>query len=407
MNRNLSFLFCSQTLVIFNVVLVVFSMGMVAFNETQSVASFSQIIICGYVPELVAAPFLGGLVDRFNRGRIILVCNFLHFIIFASLSIYSFLFDFDLEVFSVFIVLVSLVSGVHRLAYNTILSVITDNPLNYPRLNGNIQSGIAVAHVVAPLVAGFMIEGYSLFGILFMVWTITLFSICFMLFVYCPDHGVASDNKSESSFGFIYGFHTVFNNKMLFRLLLVHGAFNFSRSAAVVIFTPLILSIASASDLGVLRSIAGIGIGVGAVLISKCSVPRSLLKRFQICISSVALCAIFIICIGVSHNLFVIGISVLLLFVLTPILAGTANAVWLEAVPVKTQGRVFGFRDSVVGACSTAAFVSAPWSAEFFQRAAFGLSMPDSLLLSYVIFGSLLLTVALPQLFNFSRFASD
>lgn len=404
MSRNLYFLFGSQTLIIFNVVLVVFTMGMVAFNETHSLVSFSQIIICGYVPELIAAPFLGGMIDRFNRGLIILICNCLHFIIFLSLSIFIFLFDFDLVVFSIFIVLLSLVSGVHRVAYNTILSLITDNPLNYPRLNGNIQSGIAIAHVVAPLVAGFMIESSSLFVVICMVTLITLFSMCLMRVVYCPDYGAASDEKSQIVSGFIIGFRTIFDNKVLLRLLVLHGFFNFARSAAVVIFTPLILSIGSESDLGVLRSIAGAGIGFGAILIAKIFIPRALLARFQICIASVALCAVFIICIGISHNLLVIGISVLLLFLLTPILAGTANAVWLEAVPVGNQGKVFASRDAIVGGGSTAAFLFSPFLADFFHYSNWGLSISDSLSFSYIVFGSLLLAVALPQLFRFSRF---
>lgn len=407
MNRNLSFLFGSQTLIIFNVVLVVFSMGMVAFNETHSLVSFSQIIICGYVPELIVVPFLGGIIDRYNRGLIILICNFLHFVIFLSLSVFIFLFDFDLVVFSIFIVLLSLVSGAHRLAYNTILSLVTDNPLNYPRLNGNIQSGIAIAHVLAPLIAGFMIEGYSLFVVICMVAIITLFSMCLMRVVYCPDYGPTRGKKLQLISGFMCGFREIFDNEILFKLLYLHGFFNFARSASVVVFTPLILSIGSETDLGVLRSIAGAGIGVGALLISKFFIPRLLVARYKICVASVALCAIFIICIGVSHNLLVIGISVLLLFVLTPILAGTANAIWLEAVPVGIQGRVFGVRDAIVGSGSTAAFVCAPWCAEFFQRSGFCSSMSHALSLSYVSFGFLLLAVALPQLIRFPRYFSD
>ncbi|WP_062064526.1 MFS transporter [Cellvibrio sp. OA-2007] len=407
MSRNLYFLFGSQTLIIFSVVLVVFTIGMVAFNETLSLLSFSQIVICGYVPELIVAPFLGGLIDRYNRGLIILICNFLHFTIFLSLSIFIFLFDFDLVVFSIFIVLLSLVSGVHRVAYNTILSVITDNPLNYPRLNGNIQSGIAIAHIVAPLVAGFMIESSSLFVVICMVTLISLFSMCLMRVVYCPDYVPLSDKKSQPVFGFICGFREIFHNKILYKLLYLHGFFNFARSAAVVVFTPLILSIGSESDLGVLRSIAGIGIGLGALLISKLIIPRPIITRYKICTTSVALCAVFIIFIGVSHNLLVVGVSVFFLFSLTPILAGTANAVWLESVPVGIQGRVFGARDAIVGGGSTAAFVCAPWFAEFFQRSGFCSSMSHSLSLSYVCFGFLLLAVALPQLIRFPRYFSD
>lgn len=154
MKKSFAVTWLSQTLVIFSVVLVVFSAGIVVYNETGSLTSFSLIVLCGYVPELLIIPLAGSLVDRVSRKTVLIACSLLQAVVF---SFYFLILMQDASILkSTYFVIatVSAIAGVHRLAYNSSIALFSDDPQIYPRLNGVVQSGLASAHILAPLVAG-------------------------------------------------------------------------------------------------------------------------------------------------------------------------------------------------------------------------------------------------------------
>ncbi|RYY01727.1 MAG: MFS transporter [Gammaproteobacteria bacterium] len=383
MNKPFLIGFSSQVLTIFSVITIVFTSGIMVFNEQKSLSSFSLIIFFGYLPELLLISIVGSVVDRFSKKKIIIFCNVLLALIFGLYALTVYLDKLDITFACVFVALSSSVSGVHRLCYNASIAFFSKNTDSYPRLNGIVQSGLAISHTAAPLVSGFLIQYTNFSLVLALTSTLCIVSACIFVFVSYPTDVVNKASPSVNNGGFIFGIRVIRSKPLLVNLLLIHSIYNFARGGAIVLFTPLILSISSESVLGMLRSVAGIGMGVGCVLInlwfSRSKINLTLL--FFLNISGVCIALI-----GFTQNVLAIGICVFVLFITTPILATFAHSIWQKVVPQQMHGRVFSVRDSIAGLSVVGGYILFPYLAEFTFRHS-SLSQPASINSVYVLFG--------------------
>ena len=355
MKKSFAVTWLSQTLVIFSVVLVVFSAGIVIYNETGSLTSFGLIVLCGYVPELLIIPLAGSLVDRVSRKTVLIACSLLQAVVF---SFYFLILMQDASIFkSTYFVIatVSAIAGVHRLAYNSSIALFSNDPQIYPRLNGVVQSGLASAHILAPLVAGLLLEYAASWTIAATAVTACTASAVALTTIHFPELQLKTATTLKN--GWSLGVRHIKKSKGLREFLAIHAFANFARGAALVLFTPLILTFSSEAILGSLRSTAGAGLAVGSLLITSWGGP---VKQVTGVLYALLICGIAIALIGVSQNLVLIGVAAFTLCVGTPILASLAHSIWQHQVPVDTQGRVFAVRDTVAGAALAAGYVVSP-----------------------------------------------
>ncbi|MFC3608945.1 MFS transporter [Stutzerimonas tarimensis] len=359
MKRSFGIVWVSQTLVIFSVVLVVFTAGILTYQHTDSLISFSLVILCGYLPELFVMPLAGPWIDRWPRKRILLGCCFIQCLVFSTYWLNLAADEPSMPLVYAVLLLSSLVGGVHRLAYNASLTLFTRNDRAYPRLNGVAQAGLASAHVLAPLVAGTLLtltEGWLVAAV---AATACLLAGLVMLRVDFPE--LPSTRRWRSSKrDFWVGARYLARARGLRLFLLMHAFANLARGASVVLFTPFILEFASEAVLGTLRSVAGLGMALGAVFMVVWGGPVRQLRGVIVSLTS---CGLFMALIGLTRAPLVIGLATFALFVATPILAALAHSIWQRRVPASVQGRVFGLRDSLAGAALALGYVASPWVA--------------------------------------------
>ncbi len=345
----------SQTLVTFSVVLVVFSAGIVVYNETGSLTSFGITVLCGYVPELLITPLAGSLVDKVSRKAVLITCCLLQATIF---TFYFLILRQDASILAstyLVIIAVSSVAGVHRLAYNSSIALFSDDPRVYPRLNGIVQSGLACAHILAPLVAGLLLEYAGSWTIAATAAVACTISAAILTTIRFPE--LLSKTSTTLKHGWKLGIHHIRCSKGLSELLIIHACSNLARGAAIVLFTPLILAFSSEAILGSLRSTAGAGLAIGALLITSWDGPA---KQMYSIFYALMICGISIVLIGITQNLVLIGLSAFIFYAATPILASIAHSIWQHQVPTDIQGRVFAVRDTVAGAALAAGYVVSP-----------------------------------------------
>ncbi len=360
MKRSFAVTWVSQTLVIFSVVLVVFTAGIVVYNETGSLISFSIIMLCGYVPELLVIPFSGSAIDKLPRKSVLIGCSSMQAIIFTFYFLQLMQDASNLKITCLVIGASSAVAGIHRLAYNSSIALFTENPLVYPRLNGLVQSGLASAHIMAPLVAGLLLEyaeSWIIAGTAVLACVISAFSLLAIRF---PE--LTTRTSTSSKDGLKLGLNHIRQSRGLPQFLVIHAFANFARGAAIVLFTPFILSFSSEVILGSLRSTAGIGMAIGSLLIASWGGPH---RQLSGTLYALAFSGLMIALIGISQNLAIIGIAAFLLFLATPILGSLAHAIWQHQVPTNIQARVFAVRDTVAGAALALGYVISPWITNF------------------------------------------
>ncbi|WP_103654517.1 MFS transporter [Agarilytica rhodophyticola] len=392
MKHRFTFIWISQTTVIFSVLLNAFAASILVYRESGSLAQLSIVMLLAFLPEVLITPFCGNIVDRFNRKRILALCSLAQSIIFA------FYFYFLIQNASEFsylhvgetyltVALSSAIAGLHRLTYTSSISLIATSPKAYPRLNGIAQAGSASAQILAPFIAGSFLEfTYQ--------WSFALCAsaLCFASFVALASVSIPDTKYTRNTFkdAIREGFNTIRANRGLKSFLALHAFANFSRGAAIVLFTPLVLNLAGEATLGSLRSMAGAGIAVGALLVTTINSRNHLQNIFYL----LAFSGLAIALTGLTKSLVVIGVAAFVLCLITPIIGALAQSVWQIHIPNNLQGRVFGIRDSIANTALAAGYFCGPWSTWAIESIP-GTTHMSSISWTYLTLGALTVAVAL------------
>ena len=392
MKQRFTFIWVSQTVVIFSVLLNGFAASILVYRESGSLAQLSIVMLLAFLPEVLISPFCGNIVDRYNRKKILAFCSL------AQSCIFAFYFYFLIQNASEFtslhigvtyliVSLSSAIAGLHRLAYTSSISLLADSPRAYPRLNGIAQAGSASAQILAPFIAGSLLEFAD-------QWSFAFFSsaLCFTSFIVLAQVKIPDTKYTRSTFkdAIREGFNAISVNHGLKSFLALHAFANFSRGAAIVLFTPLVLNLAGEATLGSLRSMAGAGIAVGALLVTTLNSRNHLQNIFYLLASS----GLAIALTGLTNSLVVIGVAAFGLCLITPIIGALAQSVWQIHIPSNLQGRVFGIRDSIANTALAAGYFCGPWATKAIEYIP-GTTHMSSLSWTYLTLGALTVAVAL------------
>ncbi len=348
----------SQTLVILAVVVVVFTAGILTYQQTDSLSSFALIVVCGYLPELVVLPLAGVLVDRYPRRWLLIGCSLAQACTF-SLGLWLVLQPaVSLHGMYLLLIVISMIGGLHRLTCNASISLFTRDQAAYPRMNGLVQAGLAAAHILGPLLAGLLLEYSEGWVVMAVAVAVCVLAALLLLAVNYPQAQESVPRRDCRNLRLAIAH--VRSVPGLTSFMLLHAFVNLARGSTIVMFTPFVLSFASEAVLGSLRATAGVGMACGAFLISLWRWPAQALRGVLLALGCCGLC---IGLIGLLRTPLLVGLFTLLLFAATPILAALAHSIWQCRVPSELQGRVFGLRDLVAGGAQTLGYLLSPWVA--------------------------------------------
>lgn len=357
---NLLFIWFGQALAIFGNVFMTFSVGVWIYQKTGSVSQFGLTIMLGYLPELVVSPLAGVLTDRISRKTILLFCSTMQATMYFGL-IY-FVQDISVNHVYIAITFASVIGGFHRSAYNASLAQLSGSPKSYARVMGIVQLGISLAQMLAPICAGYILYYFSFQSILISALSIFLFSSFSLVYCDFSSCQLIGQGKKSLREDFKTGFKYIVSDKGLFSFLAVHSLSNFARGSVVVLFTPFIISLTTSDVLGNLRSVAGIGMLLGAGIVTMWGGAKNRLNHIYLMLISSGLLMVLI---GFSEGVYIIGFSVFCFFALTPVLAALTHSVWQEKTPENIHGRVFSARDTIAGSMFALAYLVMPFLADY------------------------------------------
>ena len=352
--KHFSMIWISQTAAVLGNVLMAFSLGIWAYQQTGSITQFGLVVLLGYVPELLVLPVAGVITDRLPRKWILIACSSLQALMYGLVLV-------NIETLTIsqaciIIAFASVAGGFHRAAYNASLALLSGSPKGYARLNGMFHFSLAASHLVAPILAGVLIQNHGISSVVVVAISVFAIAAAILTFVSFPELSVQKEPRPFLK-DLLVGFQYIHQRSELIAFLGVHAFSNFARGSAVVLFTPFILSFSTADVLGVLRSTAGAGMVLGAALISAWGGPENRLRGVFV---SLLLTGLLMSILGSSTNVYIIALAVLGLFVLTPVLASLAHSIWQHKIPVELHGRVFSARDTVAGTAFAAAYLITP-----------------------------------------------
>jgi MFS family permease len=349
-----------QTVSLLGTSLTTFALGVWVYLRTGSVTKFALIAFFTTLPSLLLSPVAGALVDRWDRRRTLMLCDGLG--VLTSAALLALFWDesrSSLALWHIYglMVLASCATALQAPALDAATPLLVAKQ-HYGRASGLSQLGGAIAQIAAPLLGALLLQSVKMRGILladvlsFGCSLATLLAVTFRSPAGQPDSAARRSLWEEAAFGWTY----LLQRRGLLALLFLFAAGNFDVGMLQALLPPLILSFASATALGSVLSVAGLGMLVGTLVMGLWGGPRR--RVYGIFAGMIVECLVLLVG-GCRPSLPLVAAAAFLYLFLSPIVVGCSQAIWQSKVPLALQGRVFAVRRMVAQLSAPVAYLLA------------------------------------------------
>ncbi|MGH7218107.1 MAG: MFS transporter [Candidatus Microsaccharimonas sp.] len=349
-----------------------FALTFWAYLETQSVIATAVVGGIYMLLVSISSLFFGTLVDQHRKKSIMVFSSIFTLVAYALAGIVYFTAPYEAVTnllsptfwaFAGIILIGSVVENMRNIALSTTVTLLVPKE-KHANANGLVGSvagiGFLVTSVFSGLAIGFLGMGWTL-GIAIALTFISLIHLVY--FVTIPEEKIAHDpelsNKKIDIKGSIAAIRAV---PGLLALIFFSTFNNFIGGAYMALMDPYGLTLFPVEVWGVVLGITSTGFIVGGLVIAKKGLGKKPLQTLLIAnIIMATLGMLFTI--REFWILYVVGIF--LYMCLIPIIEATEQTIIQRVVPLKRQGRVFGFAQSVEAAAAPITAIAIGPLAEF------------------------------------------
>lgn len=342
--------------------LTAFGLGIWVYQTTGQVTSYALIALAAVLPALLLSPVSGALVDRWSNRVVMLasdVASGLTVLIIAALF-----YSGRLELWHVCVGVAAnaCFASFQQPAYFALMSkLIPSGQLG--RAAGMVQLGQAASDVLAPLLAGLWIVQIKLSGLLVVDFSTFLFAALTLVLV-----RIAVDaNAVPSVIGTGWsvrslldetrsGWRYVAARPGLLGLLAYLAIAGFASGIINSILVPMLLTLTTPSQLGLIISLAGGGMFAGGLIMSAWGGPQ---RRMRGVLLAELVKGLGIILIGLRPETRLVALGAVIAHFTIPFSAASNLAIWQARIPQEMQGRVFAVRQVVTRSMMPLAFLLA------------------------------------------------
>ncbi|MFN2284117.1 MAG: MFS transporter [Anaerolineae bacterium] len=343
-----------------------FALGVWMFERTGSATYVALIGLCAVLPRVLLSPLVGTFIDRWDRRTVMILsdagagCS--------TLFIASMLATGRIEVWHIYLaVAVSAAFGAVQWPAYTATTTLLVPPEQLGRANGMMQLGQAASDVLAPAMAGVLVQRIALQGVILIDVTTFLFAVFTLLLIRFPRLAISAPaHETEKTDTFwqqlTYGWTYINARPGLRGLLLFSTVVNFLWGMVGALITPLILNFTTSANLGLIISIAGGGMVLGSLAMSAWGGPR---RRIHGVLRFEFLSGLCFILIGIRPAFWPIALGVFGAHCTIAVIFGSNQAIWQRKVAPEVQGRVFATQQMVAKAAMPLAYLLAGPLAEW------------------------------------------
>lgn len=336
-----------------------FSLTFWVYIETQSVLATGVIGGTYMLLVAISSLFFGTLVDQHKKKNVMVASGLFTLITYIIAAVFFFATPYEtllnwqgphLWIFATIILIGSVVENMRNIALSTTVTILVpkDKHANANGLVGSVQGlGFLVTSVFSGLAIGFLGMGWTLAIAL----TATLLAAFHLIaFVRIPEEEIVHDPELASKKIDIKG--SIAAIKVvpgLFALIIFSTFNNFIGGVFMALMDPYGLTLFSVQVWGIVLAVASTGFIIGGIVIAKKGLgkkPLQTLLLANIVMSTLGM----LFTIREFWILYVVGIF--LYMCLIPIIEATEQTIIQRVVPLKRQGRVFGFAQSLEAAAA-------------------------------------------------------
>ena len=318
-----------------------FGLGVWVFEATGSITQFTLITFTGSLPGLLISPIAGALIDRWDR-RLLLIYTDL-FAAAAILVIASLHWGSGLEIWHIYIYMVvtSVLDAFQIPGFLATSSLMVPYKL-FGRVAGMMQMVPAVAGVLSPISAGFLMVTIGLTGVVLLDVLSFLIAVMTLLLVRIPKPvKSAAEEGSSLQEEMLIGWRFLKQRSALLVLLGFIALLNLVFSIVMVLLTPMVLLFSSAAVLGTVSTISSMGFLIGGLVMSFSKGPR---RRVYGVLCGGFAQGFAMLFVGLRPDPWLIAAGLFGITFSVAIVNSNSQAIWQSKVPLALQGRVFAVR---------------------------------------------------------------
>lgn len=337
-------------------------------QKAQLALALGALAIGATVLTVLTAPVAGSVVDRFDRKRVMLICDLLSGVLTLGMVGLMFASVAPFWVLLAFVAATQALSVFHEAALeSSYVMIVPEEQLT--RANGMMQTTRQFSILVAPAVATLLIGVPALLGadgwlshvrsgvpfallvdgLSFLAAAAVLARLLIPSPPPAEHHGSAAANvKADTRLGWTY----LLRRPPLLHLLILAAAINFS-VAAIPLYQTLLTTFTLAADraarglsfpagLAIVETVTGLGMFLGGLTISAWGGVKR--RRVLVTISAACTSGVGLILMGLSGNIYLTAAAFALTVFVMPISTSHSAHIWMTQVPRELQGRVFAVR---------------------------------------------------------------
>ncbi|HEY5783566.1 MAG TPA: MFS transporter [Microlunatus sp.] len=318
--------------------LTAFGLAVHVYQQTRSSAAVAVVMLAAFLPGVLLTPLGGVLADRFDRRLMMILGD-----TFSAIGLIALLVAFRHGVASVAVVCVcvalsSVFTSVMDPAYRaTVTDLLT--PEQYTRAGGLVQLASAAQYLISPALAGLLMAHSGIQLVLVLdITTLIVTTSCMLLVrrtIGATKRSVQHGLREELTAGVSFLVH----HREITVLMVLATLVTFCLGFLQTLLTPMLLELSDEQTLGLVRSVAAVGLLVSSLVISL----RPMRHRQSTYLSiALAVAGIAVAAMGITVDVVWIGIFTFLFFLTLPVLNTSVEVLARASIPNAVQGRVWG-----------------------------------------------------------------
>lgn len=362
-------------------------------QTTGSASMLSLATLVALVPQIVLGPFVGTLVDRWNRRLTLIVADGISAL---ALVVMTYLFWTDqVELWHVFVIMFvrSLANGFHWPAMQASVTLMVPKDY-YTRIQGLNQIMMGLMMIMGAPLGALLLSVLPIYGIMMIDIVTAIIAIVPLLFIPIPQPPRMALTEGETKPPTVWqdfkaGFRYVFTWKGLVGIITVATLVNLLLTPSSSLIPILVTNVFSgkAIQLAWMQSAWGIGTIVGGLILSAWGGFK---RRIVTALAGLIALGVGTVLLGLAPRgifFFAVGLSFFMGFT-SPFINGPLLAVVQSAVDPQMQGRVFTLTNSLAGAMTPLGLlVAGPMADLFGVRVWYILGGILTMLLGIITFG--------------------
>ena len=327
-----------------------FALDIWVYQQTDSITQLALLTAVIALPAAAMSPFAGAIVDRWSRRWIMVVSNVLTACCILSVAV---LYASDrLHIWHIYLAVAgkSTFDVFRDVAFrSSLVLMLPKDKLLFA--SGLAQGGNSIVRLISPALGGVLLSLLHIKGVIVLDAATVGFALLPLLLFRLPeisdiDNGITLEQKSTILAELVEGWEYLADRRGLLSLVLLRAVYNVATSAALVLTTPLLLSLTTPTNVGFVLSISATGMVVGSLLLGALDSDQSPL--INIIFISMLTGGAGLICAGVRPSLTLYTCAAFFFALGIPLINGCTQVLFQRKVAPQIQGRIFSANSMII-----------------------------------------------------------